>query len=71
MLRCCRVPPGRFVPQSEASEGVIFSCCAAPGRSMRQVWGAFLLQPMRFLEDLPTRPLTGWLGLGRASERAR
>ena len=37
---------------------------------MSQLWGGFLLQPMRFLEDLPTRPLTGWLGLDRASERA-
>ena len=38
---------------------------------MSKFSGGFLLQPMRFLEDLPTRPLTGWLGLGRASERAR
>ena len=37
---------------------------------MSQLWGGFLLQPMRFLEDLPTRPLTGWLGLGREGERA-
>ena len=75
MLRCCRafLQPA-LVPQSEASEGVIFSCCTInpcmPPMPMREVWGGFLLQPMRFLEELPTRPLTGWLGLGRASERA-
>ena len=72
MLRCCRafLQPALFRKARQARGDIAL----LPGNlydAAGQLWAGFLLQPMRFLEDLPTRPLTGWLGLGRASERAR
>ena len=62
MLRCCPafLQPA-LVPQSEASEGVIFSY-------VQVLWR--ILAPADALPRGPTYPSAGWLA-GWASERAR
>ena len=68
MLRCCRAfLHSAFVPQSEASEGVIFSCCtyaSFPGFLGR------LLAPADALPRGPTYPSADWLARAGQGERA-
>ena len=68
MLRCCRafLQPA-LVPQSEASEGVIFSCCNSP---IYEPALGRLLAPADALPRGPTYPSADWLARAGQGERA-